>query len=43
VEKVVDVVDKFFVKSKYHRSLYPNVSDDKFVIVGNGIVRGQFQ
>jgi tetratricopeptide (TPR) repeat protein len=43
VEKVVDVVDKFFVKSKYHRSLYPNVADDKFVIVGNGIVRGQFQ
>jgi tetratricopeptide (TPR) repeat protein len=42
VEKVVDKVDKFFVKSSYHRSLYPNVDDDMFVIVGNGILRSQF-
>jgi hypothetical protein len=25
-----------------HRDLYPNVDDDMFVIVGNGILRSQF-
>jgi tetratricopeptide (TPR) repeat protein len=28
---------KIFVKSKYHRSNLPDIPDDKFVIVGNGI------
>ena len=40
--KVKDKVDTFFVKSSYHRSLYPQLPDDQFVIVGNGILRGQF-
>ena len=40
--KVKDKVDTFLVKSSYHRSLYPELPDDQFVIVGNGIVRGQF-
>lgn len=40
--KVKDKVDKFFVKSDYHRSLYPELPDDKFVVVGNGILRSQF-
>lgn len=43
LNKVVDKVDKFFVKSSYHRSLYPSIPDDKFVIIGNGILRGQFE
>lgn len=33
---------KFFVKSNYHRSLYPELDDDRFVIIGNGIVKEQF-
>jgi hypothetical protein len=40
--KVKDKVDTFLVKSAYHRSLYPQLPDDQFVIVGNGILRGQF-
>lgn len=35
-------IDKYFVKSKYHRDLYPELPDDKFVIIGNGIVKEQF-
>lgn len=35
-------IDKIFVKTKYHRSLYPNVPDDKFVIIGNGIDLDRF-
>lgn len=30
-------VDKIFVKSPYHRSLLPDVPDEKFVIIPNGI------
>lgn len=33
----IDKVDKIFVKSKFHRSLYPDVPDEKFVIIPNGI------
>lgn len=33
---------KFFVKSNYHRSLYPDLPDDRFIVVGNGILRSQF-
>lgn len=36
-EERVAKIDHIFVKTNYHRSLYPNVPDDKFVIVGNGI------
>lgn len=37
------VVDKFLVKSQYHRELYPSIPDDKFVIIGNGVLREQFE
>ena len=30
-------VHKIFVKSRFHRSLFPSIPDDKFVIVPNGI------
>ncbi len=42
VEKAVDYVDKFMVKSRYHRSLFPKVPDDRFAVVSNGILRSQF-
>lgn len=43
VEDGADTVDKFFVKSSYHRSLYPGVVDDKFAVISNGIDRSQFK
>lgn len=30
-------IDKIFVKTNYHRSLFPQVPDEKFVVIGNGI------
>jgi glycosyltransferase involved in cell wall biosynthesis len=30
-------IDKIFAKSKFHRSLFPNIPDEKFVILPNGI------
>lgn len=39
-KEVPDV--KFFVKSQYHRDLYPELADDRFVIIGNGIAKEQF-
>lgn len=30
-------IDKIFVKTKYHRGLMPDIPDDKFEIIGNGI------
>ena len=33
----------YFVKTNYHRDLYPNVSDDKFRVIGNGIKKEQFK
>lgn len=36
----LEKVDKIFVKSPYHRSLLPNVPDEKFVIIPNGIDLG---
>lgn len=35
--KNYDRFDKLFVKSNYHRSLAPNVPDEKFEVVWNGI------
>ncbi|MCK9355137.1 MAG: hypothetical protein M0P59_13415 [Gallionella sp.] len=31
------VIDKLMVKSKYHRDLAPQIPDEKFCIIGNGI------
>lgn len=33
----------YMVKSKYHRNLFKHLPDDRFVIVGNGIVKDQFR
>jgi len=30
-------ISKIFVKSKFHRTLYPNIPDDKFEIIPNGV------
>ena len=35
-------IDHVFVKTEYHKSLFPNIPDDKFVIVGNGIDLSRF-
>lgn len=42
-EDRINEIDKIFVKTNYHRSLLPNVPDDKFVIVGNGIDLTRFE
>lgn len=36
-EKRMQKVTKVFVKTKFHRSLFPNVPDEKFAIVPNGM------
>lgn len=36
-------IDKVYVKTNYHRSLYPNVPDDKFEILGNGVDSKRFE
>jgi len=41
--KRIAKVDHIFVKSNYHRSLYPSVPDEKFVVVGNGINTDRFE
>lgn len=38
----VEKADEIFVKTDYHRSLYPQVDDEKFTIVGNGISLDRF-
>jgi len=35
-------IDHVFVKTDYHKTLFPSVPDDKFVIVGNGIDLARF-
>lgn len=32
----------YFVKSQYHRNLYPKLANDKFRVIGNGILKEQF-
>lgn len=32
----------YFVKSNFHRNLYPELPDDKFRVIGNGIKKEQF-
>lgn len=36
-KKRLEKVDKIFVKTKFHRSLFPDLPDDKFAIIPNGI------
>lgn len=36
-EKRLEKLTKIFVKSQFHRSLFPNTPDSKFVVVGNGV------
>jgi len=36
-------LDKIFVKSNFHKSLYTGVADDKFAVISNGIVHNQFR
>jgi len=38
----LEKIDKIFVKSHFHRSLYPDIPDDKFVIIPNGINASDF-
>lgn len=38
-----EYVDLYFVKSQYHRSLYPDLPDEKFCIIGNGILESHFK
>jgi tetratricopeptide (TPR) repeat protein len=35
-------VDKYMFKSIYHRSLYPELPDEKCTVIGNGIDKGHF-
>ena len=35
-------VDKYMFKSEYHRSLYPELPDEKCTVIGNGIDKGHF-
>lgn len=41
--KRLEKVDHVFVKSEYHKSLYPTVPEKKFVVVGNGIDLRRFE
>ncbi len=42
-EERLSKIDKIFVKTKYHRSLTPNIPDDKFEIIPNGINYTRFK
>lgn len=35
-------IDHVFVKTEYHKTLFPTVPDEKFVVVGNGIDLSRF-
>lgn len=44
--QVLDIlpnVNKIMVKSAWHRSLYPNIPDSKIEVIGNGIIRKDFE
>lgn len=42
-EERLNKIDKVMVKTEYHKSLFPSVPDDKFVVVGNGIDLSRFK
>jgi len=35
-EKRLEKIDKVFVKTKFHRSLFPNIPDEKLAVIPNG-------
>ena len=39
----LEKIDKIFVKTQYHREFLPDIPDEKFVIVGNGIDPTHFE
>lgn len=39
----MDGIDKVFVKTQAHRELFPNVADEKFVIIPNGLDPKDFE
>jgi glycosyltransferase involved in cell wall biosynthesis len=41
-DKRLKKITKIFVKSNFHRSLYPNIDDNKFAIIPNGIESEKF-
>lgn len=43
VKAASEYIDKFFVKSDYHRELFKDTKDSKFAVIGNGIKEGQFK
>lgn len=36
-EKRLEKIDKIFVKTNFHRSLFPNIPDEKIAVIPNGI------
>lgn len=42
-EKRLKKIKKIFVKTKFHRSLFPNIPDDKFTVIPNGIDTEMFK
>jgi tetratricopeptide (TPR) repeat protein/glycosyltransferase involved in cell wall biosynthesis len=42
-EKRLARIDRIFVKSQFHRDLFPKVPDEKFAIIPNGIVSATFE
>lgn len=43
-EQVIDYPDvKYMFKSKYQRELYPHIPDEKAIVIGNGINKGDFK
>jgi glycosyltransferase involved in cell wall biosynthesis len=41
-QKRLSNIDKVFVKSEFHKSLFPNIPNEKFVVVPNGIESDKF-
>lgn len=39
----LEKIDHVFVKTEYHKTLFPTVPDEKFVVVGNGIDLDRFE
>lgn len=42
-EKRMQKIDKIFVKTQFHRSLFPKIPDEKFAVIPNGLDFGLFK